>query len=232
MKHKRLLLLGLLVAVLSMVTSPVRANIVVLDDLSADYEIQDGDTLIGVLSADIQIYTANTEPITFTLQDAHIRIFDIGSSFDRNCLTIGGDATLLLDGSSELVAPITRACIAILEGATLTIDSETAGELDATPGEQAAAIGTDYFEDGGNLIIKGGRIIANADQHSPGIGAATGRKFGTITIEASEELSTMLRKRGIEHKVLNAKFHEMEAEIVAEAGKHGAVLCGGRQSDF
>ena len=185
MKHKRLLLLGLLVAVLSMVTSPVRANIVVLDDLSADYEIQDGDTLIGVLSADIQIYTANTEPITFTLQDAHIRIFDIGSSFDRNCLTIGGDATLLLDGSSELVAPITRACIAILEGATLTIDSETAGELDATPGEQAAAIGTDYFEDGGNLIIKGGRIIANADQHSPGIGAATGRKFGTITIEAT-----------------------------------------------
>jgi preprotein translocase subunit SecA len=46
---------------------------------------------------------------------------------------------------------------------------------------------------------------------------------GTITIEASEELSRMLRKRGIQHNVLNAKFHEMEAEIVAEAGKHGAV---------
>ena len=46
---------------------------------------------------------------------------------------------------------------------------------------------------------------------------------GTITIEASEELSKMLRKRGIQHQVLNAKFHEMEAEIVAEAGKHGAV---------
>ncbi len=46
---------------------------------------------------------------------------------------------------------------------------------------------------------------------------------GTITIEASEELSAMLRKRGIEHKVLNAKFHEMEAEIVAEAGIHGKV---------
>ncbi len=46
---------------------------------------------------------------------------------------------------------------------------------------------------------------------------------GTITIEASEELSSMLRKRGIEHKVLNAKFHEMEAEIVAEAGIHGKV---------
>ena len=46
---------------------------------------------------------------------------------------------------------------------------------------------------------------------------------GTITIEASEELSKMLRKRGIQHNVLNAKFHEMEAEIVAEAGKHGAV---------
>ena len=46
---------------------------------------------------------------------------------------------------------------------------------------------------------------------------------GTITIEASEELSALLRKRGIEHKVLNAKFHEMEAEIVAEAGIHGKV---------
>ena len=46
---------------------------------------------------------------------------------------------------------------------------------------------------------------------------------GTITIEASEELSGMLRRRGIEHKVLNAKFHELEAEIVADAGVHGAV---------
>ncbi len=46
---------------------------------------------------------------------------------------------------------------------------------------------------------------------------------GTITIEASEEISALLRKEGIPHKVLNAKFHEMEAEIVAEAGVHGAV---------
>ncbi len=46
---------------------------------------------------------------------------------------------------------------------------------------------------------------------------------GTITIEASEELSGMLKKRGIQHKVLNAKFHELEAEIVADAGQHGAV---------
>ena len=46
---------------------------------------------------------------------------------------------------------------------------------------------------------------------------------GTITIESSEELSKLLKKRGIQHQVLNAKFHEMEAEIVAEAGKHGAV---------
>jgi len=46
---------------------------------------------------------------------------------------------------------------------------------------------------------------------------------GTITIEASEELSRLLTKRGVPHKVLNAKFHEMEAEIVADAGVHGAV---------
>ena len=46
---------------------------------------------------------------------------------------------------------------------------------------------------------------------------------GTITIEASEELSKMLTRRGVPHKVLNAKFHELEAEIVADAGQHGAV---------
>ena len=46
---------------------------------------------------------------------------------------------------------------------------------------------------------------------------------GTITIEASEEISRMLTKNGIAHKVLNAKFHELEAEIVADAGVHGAV---------
>lgn len=46
---------------------------------------------------------------------------------------------------------------------------------------------------------------------------------GTITIEASEEISNMLKKEGVPHKVLNAKFHELEAEIVAEAGVYGAV---------
>ncbi len=46
---------------------------------------------------------------------------------------------------------------------------------------------------------------------------------GTITIEISEEISKMLKHRGIQHNVLNAKFHELEAEIVAQAGQHGAV---------
>ena len=46
---------------------------------------------------------------------------------------------------------------------------------------------------------------------------------GTITIESSEEISRLLTKEGIPHKVLNAKFHELEAEIVADAGIHGAV---------
>ena len=46
---------------------------------------------------------------------------------------------------------------------------------------------------------------------------------GTISIEKSEELSGMLKRKGIPHKVLNAKFHEKEAEIVAQAGKLGAV---------
>ena len=54
---------------------------------------------------------------------------------------------------------------------------------------------------------------------------ATGQPIlvGTITIEASEELSRLLKKKGIKHTVLNAKYHELEAEIVAQAGQHGAV---------
>ena len=46
---------------------------------------------------------------------------------------------------------------------------------------------------------------------------------GTISIEKSEQLSALLRKRGIKHEVLNAKYHDKEAEIVAQAGKLGAV---------
>ena len=54
---------------------------------------------------------------------------------------------------------------------------------------------------------------------------ATGQPVlvGTITIEVSELLSKMLKKEGIQHNVLNAKYHEQEAEIVADAGVHGAV---------
>lgn len=54
---------------------------------------------------------------------------------------------------------------------------------------------------------------------------ATGQPVlvGTVTIEKSELLSSMLKKRGIKHNVLNAKHHEKEAEIIAQAGKKGAV---------
>ncbi|MBP5304343.1 MAG: SEC-C domain-containing protein, partial [Lachnospiraceae bacterium] len=46
---------------------------------------------------------------------------------------------------------------------------------------------------------------------------------GTVSIEASEELSDLLKKKNVPHKVLNAKFHELEAEIIADAGQYGAV---------
>ena len=47
--------------------------------------------------------------------------------------------------------------------------------------------------------------------------------IGTISIEKSERLSTLLNHRGVKHNVLNAKFHEKEAEIIAQAGQKGAV---------
>ena len=47
--------------------------------------------------------------------------------------------------------------------------------------------------------------------------------MGTISIEKSEELSKLLNARGINHNVLNAKYHEKEAHIIAQAGREGAV---------
>ena len=46
---------------------------------------------------------------------------------------------------------------------------------------------------------------------------------GTVSIEKSEIISALLKRKGIKHEVLNAKFHEKEAEIISQAGKKGAV---------
>ncbi len=65
-----------------------------------------------------------------------------------------------------------------------------------------------------NAIVED--IVASHEKGQPVL-------VGKITIDASEELSQLLKKRGIPHKVLNAKFHELEAEIIADAGQIGAV---------
>ena len=65
-----------------------------------------------------------------------------------------------------------------------------------------------------NAIVED--IVASHEKGQPVL-------VGTITIDASEELSQLLKKRGIPHKVLNAKFHELEPEIIADAGQIGAV---------
>lgn len=65
-----------------------------------------------------------------------------------------------------------------------------------------------------NAVVQ--EIIESRDKGQPVL-------IGTKSIEASEELSNLLRKNGVEHRVLNAKFHEQEAEIVAEAGIHGKI---------
>ena len=59
-------------------------------------------------------------------------------------------------------------------------------------------------------------VIAAHEKHQPVL-------VGTITIETSEMLSKMLKRQGIQHQVLNAKYHDIEAEIVAQAGQHDAV---------
>lgn len=72
----------------------------------------------------------------------------------------------------------------------------------------------------GTIKAKFERIVKEVEERHK-----TGQPIliGTITIEVSELLSTMLKRRGIEHEVLNAKHHDREAEIVAQAGRYGAV---------
>ena len=71
-----------------------------------------------------------------------------------------------------------------------------------------------------NKAAKFGAVLASIEEHH-----ATGQPVlvGTVNVETSEMLSDMLRRRGIPHEVLNAKHHQKEAEIVAQAGHWGAV---------
>ena len=70
---------------------------------------------------------------------------------------------------------------------------------------------------------KRGKLKAVADDIEQSHAKGRPVLVGTINIDASEEISDILKKRGIPHQVLNAKYHEKEAEIVAQAGQHGAV---------
>jgi len=80
-------------------------------------------------------------------------------------------------------------------------------------------------EDGGDLVFKSelGKFTAVVNEIEEMRAAGRPVLVGTTSIEKSEELSQMLKHRGVEHSVLNAKQHEQEAAIVIEAGKRGAV---------
>src|SRR3989441_1122576 len=86
----------------------------------------------------------------------------------------------------------------------------------------------DYVVKDGQVIIVDeftGRLMPGrrgADGLAPAVGGQP-VLVGTISIEKSEHLSKLLKKRGIKHEVLNAKYHEREAEIVAQAGREAAV---------
>lgn len=73
-----------------------------------------------------------------------------------------------------------------------------------------------YKTENGKFLAVIEQIIESHEKGQPVL-------VGTISIEKSELLSSMLKKRGVKHSVLNAKYHEREAEIVAQAGKRGAV---------
>ena len=114
-----------------------------------------------------------------------------------------------------------------LAGMTGTAETE-AGEFGGTYGLDVVVIPSNkqvIREDGPDLIFKSqnGKInsiiekIIECNQKGQPV------LVGTVTIEKSEELSARLRHRGIKHNVLNAKHHEREAEIIAQAGKFGAV---------
>lgn len=76
-----------------------------------------------------------------------------------------------------------------------------------------------------DLVYKNERAKFNAVIEDIAVCNAKGQPalVGTVSIEKSEELSALLKKKGIKHSVLNAKYHEKEAEIIAQAGRLGAV---------
>src|SRR5438093_1138357 len=80
-------------------------------------------------------------------------------------------------------------------------------------------------EDDADLVFRNekGKFEALIEEIEEMIGAARPVLVGTVSVEKSEILSEMLRRQGIKHEVLNAKFHEREAPIVAQAGKSAAV---------
>src|SRR5678810_801537 len=95
-------------------------------------------------------------------------------------------------------------------------------ELDVTVIPTNRTLGRINFPD---VVYKSERekfdAVANeiAERHGKGQPVLV----GTVSIEKSERLSKLLKKRGIAHQVLNAKYHEREAEIVAQAGREGSV---------
>ncbi|MBE6766398.1 MAG: preprotein translocase subunit SecA [Ruminococcaceae bacterium] len=114
-----------------------------------------------------------------------------------------------------------------LAGMTGTAETE-AGEFGGTYNLDVVVIPSNkevIREDGPDLIFKSQNGKTNAIIEKIIECNQKGQPVlvGTVTIEKSEELSAKLRHRGIKHNVLNAKHHEREAEIIAQAGKFGAV---------
>jgi preprotein translocase subunit SecA len=114
-----------------------------------------------------------------------------------------------------------------LAGMTGTADTEAA-EFDKIYKLEVVVIPTNQpmiRNDMADLVYRTERekfeAIANDIKHMQALGQPA--LVGTISIEKSEQLSAMLKRNGIPHVVLNAKFHEKEAEIVAQAGRKGAV---------
>ncbi|HDS15323.1 MAG TPA: preprotein translocase subunit SecA [Proteobacteria bacterium] len=114
-----------------------------------------------------------------------------------------------------------------LAGMTGTADTE-AVEFSQTYGLGVVVVPTNrpmIRKDNPDVIFKTSKEKYNAVVEEIVACHKTGQPVlvGTISIEDSEYLGTVLRRRGIKHEVLNAKFHEKEAEIISQAGRYGAV---------
>jgi preprotein translocase subunit SecA len=207
------------------------------DDLLRDFSIK--SERVHTINQLLKAYTLFEKDIEYVVIDGEVKIVDEQTGrimegrrySDGLHQAIEAKENVKIEAETQTYATITLQnyfrMYNKLAGMTGTAETE-AGELWSIYKLEVVAIPTNrdmVREDREDLVYKTKREKYNAviDQIQEAVKGGRPVLVGTTSVEVSELLSRMLKLRGIKHNVLNAKLHEREAEIVAEAGKPGTV---------